>query len=49
MKEKRDDKNDIIASKKDAEIFFNTIFNPREPNKKLKKAFKEYSKILDKS
>ena len=38
-------KQEIITSKKDAEVFFNEILNSSEPNDKLKKAAEEYSSI----
>lgn len=35
----------IIASRQDAEIFFNAITNAGQPNEALKSAFEEYKKI----
>ncbi len=32
----------IYLSDKDAQVFFNALDNPPEPNKKLKNAFKNY-------
>jgi uncharacterized protein (DUF1778 family) len=32
----------IIASERDAEIFFNALLNPSEPNDALKKAAEDY-------
>lgn len=36
----------ILASKRDREIFFDAITNPSKPNKELKKAAKEYKKLI---
>ena len=33
-------------AKKDSEIFFNAIVNPREPNKALREAAEEYKSLL---
>jgi len=38
----------IIASQKDSEIFFNAIINSPKANSNLKKAAKEYKKLLSK-
>lgn len=38
--------NKILASKKDQEIFFNELINPKKPNKKLKSAMSKYNEIL---
>lgn len=35
----------IIASKRDSEIFFDAITNPKPPGKRLKEAFKKYEKF----
>ena len=35
----------IIKSKKDAEVFAETLLNPPAPNKKLKKAQEKYLKF----
>jgi uncharacterized protein (DUF1778 family) len=40
--------NNIILSKKDAEVFFNTILNPPKPNDALKKAANAYKKLTQK-
>lgn len=32
--------NQILATERDRELFFDTIENPREPNEALKKAYK---------
>jgi uncharacterized protein (DUF1778 family) len=40
--------DNIIASKKDAEIFFNAITNPPKPNDDLKKAAIAYKKEIAK-
>ncbi len=37
--------NAILASKKDQEIFFNALLNPKAPNAKLKQAIKRYKTI----
>lgn len=38
---------DILSTKKDAEVFFNTIFNDaNKPNEELKEAFKKYKDKL---
>lgn len=39
--------NQILASKKDQEVFFNALQNPPEPNEALKEALKEYKKLFD--
>lgn len=36
----------IIASKKDSEIFFNAITNPNKPNKELLSAAKEFKSLF---
>lgn len=38
----------ILASKRDSEIFFDAITNPPKPNEELKKAAKEYKKLISK-
>jgi uncharacterized protein (DUF1778 family) len=38
----------ILASKRDAKIFFEAIMNPPPPNAQLKKAAKEYHQLLPK-
>ena len=47
-KEIIDEKEAILKSEKDAEIFFDAIMNPPKPNKQLKKAAKEYYKLVGK-
>lgn len=37
---------DILASKRDKEIFFNEITNPQKPNKALKSALKDYNEFI---
>ncbi len=37
----------VIASKKDSELFFDAIFNPDAPNKELLKASLEFEKQLN--
>jgi uncharacterized protein (DUF1778 family) len=39
------DSERIIASKRDAEIFFNAIMNPGLPNEALRLAVEEYKKL----
>ncbi|MCK5458024.1 MAG: DUF1778 domain-containing protein, partial [Melioribacteraceae bacterium] len=41
-----DEQNKILVSKKDREIFFNAILNPKKPNKRLRKAAEEYEKVF---
>lgn len=36
----------IVASKRDREIFFDTIMNPPTPSKKLSAAAKKYNKLV---
>lgn len=38
----------IIASQKDSEIFFDAIINPGKPNQKLTEAANEYKALLSK-
>ncbi len=35
----------VLASKKDAEIFFSAILEPKKPNKELTRAAKEYKAV----
>ncbi len=37
----------ILASKRDQEIFFDALMNPPKPNEALKKAMKQYKKDFD--
>ena len=37
------EKEQIIASEKDSEIFFNAITNPKKPSENLKSAFEDYN------
>jgi len=46
-KERVEEQNKIIASKRDQEIFFNELTNPSKPNKALTDAVKRYNKIVD--
>lgn len=39
----------ILKSKRDQEIFFNAILNPREPNASLLKAAKQYKYLINKN
>ncbi len=39
----------IIASKRDGEIFFNAITNSKKPSKSLKNALKDYNSFVSKS
>ena len=36
----------IIVSKRDSEIFFNALMNPKEPNQNLKDAYEEFKFLL---
>ena len=40
------EKEQIISSEKDSEIFFEAVLNPQKPNKALVKAVKEFKSIL---
>lgn len=37
----------ILASKKDQEIFFDALLNPSKPNETLKKAMQKFNKEFD--
>ena len=37
----------VLASIKDQEIFFNIVIDPPAPNENLKKAFKNYQRVLN--
>ena len=37
------EKDQIIASEKDAQVFFDALANPKKPSKALKNALKEYN------
>ncbi len=37
-----EEKEQVLASKRDSEIFFNTILKPESPNEALKNAAKKY-------
>jgi uncharacterized protein (DUF1778 family) len=39
----------IIASERDSEIFFNAITNPQKPSKTLKNALKDYNAFVSNS
>jgi uncharacterized protein (DUF1778 family) len=43
------EKEQIIASEKDSEIFFDAITNPREPSETLKAAFDDYNAFVSNS
>jgi len=45
-KERVEEQNKIIASKRDQEIFFNELTNPSKPNKALTDAVKRYKKVI---
>jgi uncharacterized protein (DUF1778 family) len=45
-KKKVEDHNKIITSKRDREIFFNALMNPKKPNKKLKNAMATYKETF---
>ena len=40
------EREQIISSEKDSEIFFEAVLNPQKPNKALVKAVKEFKSIL---
>jgi uncharacterized protein (DUF1778 family) len=40
-------KNKIFKSEKDRNKFFDAIFNPSKPNKKLIEAVKKYKKLIN--
>lgn len=40
------EKERIIASQKDSEIFFNALMNPKEPNEELSKAANEFKALF---
>jgi uncharacterized protein (DUF1778 family) len=40
------EKEQILASDKDAEIFFDAIINPKKPSKTLKNAYSDYKQFL---
>ena len=40
------EKEQIIASKRDGQIFFDAITNPKRPSNALKKAFKNYKAFV---
>lgn len=42
------EKERIIASQKDSEIFFDALTNPRKPNEDLSKAASEFKALFDK-
>lgn len=43
------EKEQIIASERDSEIFFDAITNPKKPSKTLKDAFEDYTDFVSKS
>lgn len=43
-----EDHNKILASKKDMEIFFDALINPKKPNKKLRDAMANYNETINK-
>lgn len=45
-KEIIEERERIIASNRDSEIFFNAIVNPDKPNKELLKAAKEFNSLF---
>lgn len=47
-KEIMKEKEQIIASEKDSEIFFDAITNPKKPSKALKQALKAYNAFISK-
>lgn len=40
------EREQIIASQKDSEIFFDAIFNPQSPNEELTKAAEDFKKLF---
>ncbi len=40
------EREQIIASQKDSELFFDAILNPKTPNEELMKAAKEYKTLF---
>lgn len=40
------EKEEIIASERDAQIFFDAITNPKKPSESLKKALDEYNSFI---
>ena len=43
-----DKHNSILASKRDQEIFFNALLNPKAPSARLKQAADRYKKVVGK-
>jgi len=43
------EKEQIIASEKDSQLFFEAITNPAKPSKKLKNALKDYTEFVSNS
>jgi uncharacterized protein (DUF1778 family) len=43
------EKEQIIASERDSQIFFDAITNPKKPSETLKKAFDDYSSFVTNS
>jgi uncharacterized protein (DUF1778 family) len=43
------EKEQIIASERDAQIFFDAITNPKKPSETLKKALEEYNSFISNS
>ena len=43
------EKEQIIASERDSEIFFDAITNPQKPSENLKKAFDDYNAFVENS
>lgn len=41
------EKERIVASQKDSEVFFNAIMNPEAPNDELSKASNEFKALFD--
>lgn len=48
-KEIIEERKQIIASKKDSQIFFDAITNPKKPSKALKEALKDYNAFVSDS
>ena len=43
------EKERVIASERDAQIFFDAIMNPQKPSEALKQAYNDYNEFISKS
>lgn len=43
------EKDEILASERDAALFFDAVTNPRKPSGNLKNAYRDYQKFINKS